>query len=113
MSDKNFTIYKSSAGSGKTFTLVKEYLALALNDPSDPPQAYKHILAVTFTNKAAAEMKERIIKALKELSEEDYFKVSTGTKNLLVELKKHKKLNAGEILDDKIIRKRALNVLTA
>ncbi|CAN5437708.1 hypothetical protein BH10BAC1_BH10BAC1_20800 [soil metagenome] len=57
MLDKNFTIYKSSAGSGKTFTLVKEYLALALNDPSEQPQAYRHILAVTFTNKAAAEMK--------------------------------------------------------
>ncbi len=113
MSDKNFTIYKSSAGSGKTFTLVKEYLALALNDPSDPPKAYKHILAVTFTNKAAAEMKERIIKALKELSEEDYSTVSTGTKNLLVELKKHKKLNAAVVLDDKIIRKRSLSVLTA
>lgn len=113
MSDKNFTIYKSSAGSGKTFTLVKEYLALALNDPSEPPQAYKHILAVTFTNKAAAEMKERIIKALKELSEEDYTTVSSGTKNLLLELKKHKKLNGGGVLDDKIIRKRALNVLTA
>ena len=113
MLEKNFTIYKSSAGSGKTFTLVKEYLALALNDPSEPPQAYKHILAVTFTNKAAAEMKERIVKALKELAEEDYATVSAGTKNLLVELKKHEKLNAAGALDDKIIRKRSLNVLTA
>ena len=68
MSANNFTIYKSSAGSGKTFTLVKEYLALSLNDAANPPQAYKHILAVTFTNKASAEMKERIIKSLKELS---------------------------------------------
>ncbi|MCU0434563.1 MAG: UvrD-helicase domain-containing protein [Bacteroidia bacterium] len=65
---QNFTVYKSSAGSGKTFTLVKEYLKLALVDEADPPQAYKHILAVTFTNKAAAEMKARIISALKELS---------------------------------------------
>ena len=113
MQEKNFTIYKSSAGSGKTFTLVKEYLALALNDPSDQPQAYRHILAVTFTNKAAAEMKERIIKALKELAEEDYSKVSSGTKNLLIELKKHEILNRYEKLDDKIIRKRAQNVLTA
>lgn len=113
MQEKNFTIYKSSAGSGKTFTLVKEYLALALNDPSDQPQAYRHILAVTFTNKAAAEMKERIIKALKELAEEDYSKVSSGTKNLLIELKKHEILNRSEKLDDKIIRKRAQNVLTA
>jgi ATP-dependent exoDNAse (exonuclease V) beta subunit len=66
---QNFTVYKSSAGSGKTFTLVKEYLKLALSDTADPPQLYKHILAVTFTNKAAAEMKARIISALKELSQ--------------------------------------------
>jgi ATP-dependent exoDNAse (exonuclease V) beta subunit len=109
----NFTIYKSSAGSGKTFTLVKEYLALALNDVSNPPQAYKHILAVTFTNKAAAEMKERIIKALKELSEDDYATISNGTKTLLVALKAHKKLNTQQVLDDKIIRKRAQQILTA
>ena len=70
MNAKNFTVYKSSAGSGKTFTLVKEYLALALTDTQFPPQAYKHILAITFTNKAAAEMKERISKALKELAED-------------------------------------------
>ncbi|MCW3085611.1 MAG: helicase UvrD [Bacteroidetes bacterium] len=113
MSDKNFTIYKSSAGSGKTFTLVKEYLALALNDPSDKPQAYKHILAITFTNKAAAEMKERIVKALKELSEEDYTGISGGTKTLLEILKAHKKLNEREQLDDAVIRKRAQRILTA
>jgi ATP-dependent exoDNAse (exonuclease V) beta subunit len=113
MSGKNFTIYKSSAGSGKTFTLVKEYLALALNDAANPPQAYKHILAVTFTNKAAAEMKERIIKALKELSEDDYSNISSGTKTLLASLKEHEKLNASQKLDDVIIRKRSLQILTA
>jgi len=58
-------IYKSSAGSGKTFTLVKEYLRLAL---SGDMGKYKHILAITFTNKAASEMKSRIISALEELS---------------------------------------------
>ena len=112
MSYKNFTIYKSSAGSGKTFTLVKEYLVLALSDESVPPKAYRHILAVTFTNKAAAEMKERIIKALKELSLEDYSELSGGAETLLAELKKHKKLNIPNQLDDTIIRKRAANVLT-
>jgi ATP-dependent exoDNAse (exonuclease V) beta subunit len=113
MSDKNFTIYKSSAGSGKTFTLVKEYLALALNDEAAPPQAYKHILAITFTNKAAAEMKERIVKALKELAEDDYTTISVGSKTLLGILKEHKKLNAKQALTDEIIRKRAKNILTA
>ena len=58
-------IYKSSAGSGKTFTLVKEYLRLAL---SGDMNKYKHILAITFTNKAANEMKSRILSALEELA---------------------------------------------
>ncbi|MBL7883966.1 MAG: UvrD-helicase domain-containing protein, partial [Bacteroidia bacterium] len=113
MLDKNFTVYKSSAGSGKTFTLVKEYLALALNDAANPPQAYKHILAITFTNKAAAEMKERIIKALTELSVDDYSKLSKGTQTLLSILKQHPKLNSSTPLDDTTIRIRAKNVLTA
>ncbi|MBS1634444.1 MAG: UvrD-helicase domain-containing protein [Bacteroidetes bacterium] len=64
-----FTVYKSSAGSGKTFTLVKEYLILALADKQRLSSQYRSILAITFTNKAAAEMKWRIIKALRELSE--------------------------------------------
>lgn len=109
--EKNFTIYRSSAGSGKTFTLVKEYLALALSDTAETPKAYRHILAITFTNKAAAEMKERIVKSLKELSIDDYSKLSGTAKTLLVELKKHPRLNAHQQLDDTIIRKRANNVL--
>lgn len=64
----NFIVYKSSAGSGKTFTLVKEYLKLALADKHQLTKAYRGILAITFTNKAASEMKGRIIKALKEIS---------------------------------------------
>src|ERR1700741_4834997 len=67
MSD-NFVVYKSSAGSGKTYTLVKEYLKLALVDPHRLHISYKQILAVTFTNKAAAEMKERILTALQQIS---------------------------------------------
>ena len=59
-----FLVYKASAGSGKTYTLVKEYLKIVLNNPED----YRHILAITFTNKAADEMKERIIRYLGELS---------------------------------------------
>jgi len=65
---KNFNVYKSSAGSGKTYTLVKEYLKIALADNSDIPKSYRKILAVTFTNKAAAEMKLRVIDALKNIS---------------------------------------------
>ncbi len=69
MVQKNFVVYSSSAGSGKTFTLVKEYLKLALSDDAPRPLADKKILAVTFTNKADAEMKMRIIEALKQISE--------------------------------------------
>lgn len=62
---ENFVVYKSSAGSGKTYTLVKEYLKILLAQPSQ----YKHILAVTFTNKATDEMKSRIIDKLAFLSQ--------------------------------------------
>lgn len=110
---KNFTVYKSSAGSGKTFTLVKEYLALALTDPHNPLQAYKHILAITFTKKAAAEMKERISKALKELSQDDYSTLSGGTQTLLKALKEHVRLNSAYPLEDETIRKRSQRILTA
>ncbi len=54
------TVYKASAGSGKTFTLAVEYISLLL----DKPDAYREILAVTFTNKATAEMKMRILSQL-------------------------------------------------
>ena len=68
MQSANFVVYKSSAGSGKTFTLVKEYLKLAMANDYTLTTAYRSILAITFTNKAAAEMKWRIIKALREIS---------------------------------------------
>lgn len=53
-------VYKASAGSGKTFTLAVEYIKLLIFNP----RAYRQILAVTFTNKATAEMKERILSQL-------------------------------------------------
>jgi len=58
-------IYKASAGSGKTFTLAKEYIKIALR--SD--YAYQNILAITFTVKATQEMKERILNALSKFSQ--------------------------------------------
>ena len=57
-----FSIYNASAGSGKTYTLVKEYLKIILKAKHN--DAYRNILAITFTNKAAAEMQERISKLL-------------------------------------------------
>ncbi len=58
----SFQVYNASAGSGKTFTLVKEYLKILLI--SDNAYKFQQILAVTFTNKAAGEMKERVIENL-------------------------------------------------
>ena len=57
---KPLTVYKASAGSGKTFTLAVEYIKLLINNP----QCYRNILAVTFTNKATEEMKMRILSQL-------------------------------------------------
>jgi ATP-dependent exoDNAse (exonuclease V) beta subunit len=59
----SLNVYKSSAGSGKTTTLVREYLKITLRNPD----VFRHVLAITFTNKAANEMKERILETLKML----------------------------------------------
>lgn len=65
-------IYKASAGSGKTFTLAREYIRIALADMvlrhGGADRSYAHILAVTFTKKATAEMKERILSELNILA---------------------------------------------
>ena len=61
-----FLIYNASAGSGKTYTLVKEYLKILLKSPTD--DAYRKILAITFTNKAVAEMKKRVVDSLYNFS---------------------------------------------
>ena len=62
-----FQVYNASAGSGKTFTLVKEYLKVLLT--TDDIFAFQKILAITFTNKAAGEMKERVLLSLEDFSE--------------------------------------------
>ena len=59
-------ILKASAGSGKTYNLAREYIRLLLTKKD--PQAYRHILAVTFTNKATDEMKRRILDELYTLA---------------------------------------------
>lgn len=60
------TVYRASAGSGKTFRLTVEYIKLLLQAPN----CYKNILAVTFTNKATDEMKTRILSTLYGLCHE-------------------------------------------
>ena len=95
------TIYKASAGSGKTFTLSVEYIQLLLKDPT----CYRRILAVTFTNKATEEMKTRILKDLYDIGhvwekEPD----NQGIRNLVSIMEKDPKI--GE-LGEKEIRHRA------
>jgi len=79
-------VYKSSAGSGKTATLVFEYLKICIPKPLE----FKHTLAITFTNKAAGEMKSRIIETL-ELA------TNQKTNFLLDKLKTDLNLNDEEI----------------
>ena len=76
-------ILKASAGSGKTYNLAREYIRLIVR--SNQPDAYRHVLAVTFTNKATDEMKRRILKELHTLAMEpdeskylDYLTKETG-----------------------------------
>ncbi|UOQ81635.1 UvrD-helicase domain-containing protein [Hymenobacter sp. 5414T-23] len=75
-----FRIYSSSAGSGKTYQLTKEYLKLALG--TDDAAYFKRILAITFTNDAAGEMKERIIGALRRFA----YPQEGGTDQLLADI---------------------------
>ena len=93
---KNFIAYKSSAGSGKTYTLVREFLRIVIE--SDNPTRYRNILAITFTNKAANEMKERVLSNLKELSEDI-------DSNLLVEFSKEFKI------EKNVIREKSKKIL--
>ena len=64
----SFSIYDASAGSGKTYALVKEYLKIILSASKN--DAYRNILAITFTNKAVHEMKSRIVGSLSEFTKE-------------------------------------------
>lgn len=63
----NLKIYRASAGSGKTFTLTREFIGLMF----ELPENYRKILAVTFTNKATAEMKARILEELDRMARDD------------------------------------------
>ncbi len=73
MSNTSFKIYNASAGSGKTYTLTREYLKIALSSP----KSFKKILAITFTNKAVNEMKNRILDNLFDFSRTTDIKKAT------------------------------------
>ncbi len=94
----SFQVYNASAGSGKTFTLVKEYLKVLVQ--SSDVFRFQKILAITFTNKAAAEMKARVLENLQMFCE--------GKEN-------HYLLGILEetILDKKTIQDRSVKILDA
>ena len=81
MQRPSFSIYDASAGSGKTYALVKEYLKIILVAPKN--DAYRNILAITFTNKAVHEMKSRIVGSLSEFSKD---KPSQKAQDLMIHL---------------------------
>lgn len=91
---ENLIIYKASAGSGKTYKLTEEYLRLALRSP------FGQVLAVTFTNKATAEMKERITGVLNGLASGD----DSSYLNVLMEVtgldENPLRKKSGEVLED-------------
>ncbi|MFT6959616.1 MAG: ATP-dependent exoDNAse (exonuclease V) beta subunit [Polaribacter sp.] len=93
-----FQVYNASAGSGKTFTLVKQYLKVLLT--SDDLFMFQKVLAITFTNKAAGEMKERVLSNLEAFSE--------GNTNDLLKI-----ILEETTLDTTIIKKRSKKVLNA
>ncbi len=93
MDNPSFSIYDASAGSGKTYSLVKEYLKIILKAKKD--DAYKHILAITFTNKAVGEMKKRIVDCLHAFSKPTI--TDQKTQDLVAVLEAETQLNASQI----------------
>ena len=77
----SFKVYNASAGSGKTYTLTKEYLKILFQAPSQ--DKYRRILAITFTNKAVEEMKSRIVDNLIAFSQDE---VSSKTDAFMKEI---------------------------
>ena len=88
----NFIIYNASAGSGKTYTLVRNYLVKVLS--SSDLGRFKKILAVTFTNKAVAEMKERILSSLYHFSQPQ---VSKEHQSMFTEIQNELQLNQEDL----------------
>jgi len=91
--DKALKIYNASAGSGKTYHLVKEYIKLLIEEVHS--KSFSNIIAMTFTNKAALEMKERIVKALDEISSPNLF--SNKAADLVMTISKELNLSKEEI----------------
>ncbi|MFO7614085.1 MAG: UvrD-helicase domain-containing protein [Bacteroidales bacterium] len=98
---QSFVVYKSSAGSGKTFTLVREYLLVVLKNPDH----FRRVLAITFTNKAANEMKERVVRCLIDLTDPVKHADSDTIRYMLPQLRKDLQMG------DEMLANRALAAL--
>lgn len=90
-----FVICRASAGSGKTYTLVRQFIEIAISEASDEQigKRFSQILAITFTNKAANGMKERIMKCL-----HDIVVRKPSTNELIAEMGKHLGTSADEVV---------------
>ena len=92
MQRPSFSIYDASAGSGKTYALVKEYLKIILVAKKN--DAYRNILAITFTNKAVHEMKSRIVGSLSEFAKDN---PNPKAADLMLDLSRDIQLSVSEI----------------
>lgn len=95
--NSDLILYKASAGSGKTYTLAKEYIKILAINPYD----YNKILAVTFTKKATAEMKTRIIEYLSLLERKDA-DVTTLRALIIDEIKQENDIDVSPFFDQHI-----------
>lgn len=100
MGQPTFHIYHASAGSGKTFTLVKSYLKHALKQPGK--RGFRKLLALTFTNKAVNEMKVRVLRSLSDFSQAS---VPDTSKVLFQQLRDELQL------DEEALRQRSFQLL--
>ena len=94
----HFTVLKASAGSGKTYTLTKRYVQFLLSK-SIKYNKLPSILAITFSNNAAKEMKTRILKWLKELSLKDNNRIAE-TKDVISISEEELSINASNLIDE-------------
>ncbi len=98
----HLSVYKASAGSGKTFTLTRHFLFLLFSEKGN----YKHILAATFTNKATEEMKNRVISELHNLAtggesaHREYLLTRLGHLKTAAELNALAKATLSDVLHD-------------
>lgn len=88
---ERFIICRASAGSGKTYTLVRQFIEAAISSPADLEHGFERILAITFTNKAANGMKQRIMSQLHDIA-------AGGSIQLAQEMAEHLSVDVEEIV---------------